>query len=65
MASAVGMLVGQMIVFTWMRFFRRNRGRTARLTELAMADDEKDVLIVEAPPMYEETKDIVLVRRDD
>lgn len=55
MASALGMLVGQLIVYTWLRFGRGGRrGPVAniRVVEVAVNADEKDTL-VEAPPAYE------------
>lgn len=55
MASALGMLVGQLIVYTWMRFGRGGRRGPVpniRVVEVAVREDEKDAL-VEAPPAYE------------
>lgn len=56
-ASIIGMMVGQFLVFLWFRFVRRNqRGPYARIVLVEEAEqDEKEGLIEgEAPPTYEE-----------
>ncbi|KIX09261.1 uncharacterized protein Z518_00340 [Rhinocladiella mackenziei CBS 650.93] len=63
MASAVGMLVGQLISYLWIRFHRNGpRGtRNIRVVELVVDEEEKDGLIVDdrdlpAPPQYEDVE---------
>ena len=56
-ASIIGMMVGQFLVFLWFRFVRRNqRGPHARivLVEEAAADEKEGLIDGEAPPNYEE-----------
>lgn len=61
-ASAVGMLVGQAIVFFWTRTYRNGQRGPLRVQEVTVVEDEKDELLgeVEKPlPMYEDvTKDV-------
>ncbi|KIW45958.1 uncharacterized protein PV06_01657 [Exophiala oligosperma] len=59
MASAVGMLVGQMISYLWIRFHRRGqRGNaSARTVEVAIEEEEKGALMTEdipPPPKYQD-----------
>jgi len=57
-ASAIGMFVGQTIVFLWFRFVRGGqRGRAPSARTEAALDEEKEALVddYEAPPVYEET----------
>ena len=54
MASAIGMLVGQLIIYTWIKFGRRGQRANDRIVEVVVEADEKDVLMAgEAPPAYE------------
>ncbi|RVX66272.1 hypothetical protein B0A52_10199 [Exophiala mesophila] len=57
-ASAIGMLVGQLIVFVWVRFYRGDRRGEAhgRVVEIVVEEDEKDTLLAGEdiqPPLYE------------
>jgi hypothetical protein len=55
LASAVGMLVGQFIVFIWTHFHRGGRRGNIRIIEVAVQEDEKDALVLETedlPPQY-------------
>jgi hypothetical protein len=58
MASAVGMLVGQSLVYLWFRFHRRGQRGNVRIAEIAVAEDEKDALVdaQELPPQYEDVE---------
>jgi hypothetical protein len=58
MASAVGMLVGQSLVYLWFRFHRRGQRGNVRIVEVAVAEDEKDALVdtQEPPPQYEDVE---------
>ena len=61
MASAIGMLVGQAIVYTWFHFHRRGQRGNIRVVEIAVQDDEKNALIDdEQPPQYEDVEAIVV-----
>jgi len=53
MASAVGMLVGQIIVYLWFRFHRNGQRGPVRMVEVAVVEDEKEALM-ELPPRYED-----------
>lgn len=58
MASAVGMLVGQIIVALWIKFRRGGRrgnaSQQARLVEVVVVEDEKHALLEDdLPPQYE------------
>jgi hypothetical protein len=63
-ASAIGMLVGQFIVFLWMRTARRGQYSSLRdydeVVEIVIQDDEKDGFLAEEhdllppPPRYED-----------
>ena len=58
MASAVGMIIGQIIVALWTRFGRGgkkgNASQRAQLVEVMLVEDEKDALLdSELPPQYE------------
>jgi hypothetical protein len=62
-ASAVGMLVGQFIVFMWTRFHHGGQRGNIRYVEVATEeisnDDEKDALIIEKdelPPQYSDVE---------
>ena len=62
-ASAVGMLVGQFIVFMWTRFHHGGQRGNIRYVEVATeatsSDDEKDALIIEKdelPPQYSDVE---------
>jgi len=66
LASAVGMLVGQALVYLWFRFHRGGqrsgqRGNI-RIIEVAVTDDEKDGLVEgrELPPQYEDVEAVVV-----
>lgn len=57
-ASAIGMVVGQLIAFLWVRFYRRGRrGQVhGRVVEIVVEEDEKDTLLAGdeiLPPVYE------------
>jgi len=62
MASAVGMLVGQLICFLWVRFHRNGRRGDAsvRVVEVVVVDEEKDPLMDDAdlppPPQYQDVQ---------
>jgi len=58
MACAIGMLVGQLIVYMWFHFHRNGQRGQVRLVEVVAVDDEKDALIVsdESPPHYEDVE---------
>ncbi|KAK5056656.1 hypothetical protein LTR84_012188 [Exophiala bonariae] len=59
MASAIGMLVGQFLVFLWIRFHRGGRRGNVRAVEIVIEDDEKDALIIDGeinPPQYEDVE---------
>jgi len=45
-ASAIGMLVGQVVVFLWLRYRRHHQGQSSAATERA-SDMEKEALIAE------------------
>lgn len=58
-ASAIGMLVGQAIIFVWARIYRRGQRGPLRVAdrEVVVEDDEKDELLRggdEALPAYED-----------
>lgn len=56
-ASAIGMLVGQAIVFLWIRTYRNGERGPLRVQEIVIVDDEKDRLLDEtdeALPVYED-----------
>lgn len=65
-ASAIGMILGQLIVFLWFRYGRRGRRGPYALVQQAEEgdDDVKEVVIVtgeeELPPNYEELGDKVV-----
>lgn len=57
MASAIGMLVGQFIVYMWFRFRRRGERGPVRHGEVVLVEEEKDELLAEEgelPPAYED-----------
>ena len=56
MASAIGMLVGQGIVYLWFRFHRRGQRGNIRVVESAIVEEEKDALVEdgELPPRYDD-----------
>jgi len=68
MASAVGMLVGQALVYLWFRFHRGGQRGNTRIVEVAVTEDEKDALVgaeVETesevlPPRYEDVEAAVM-----
>lgn len=61
LASAVGMLVGQTIVFLWTRFHRGGQRGNIRIVEVAVEDDEKDALIIEElPPQYSDVEAVIV-----
>lgn len=63
LASAVGMLVGQLIVFIWTRFHRGGRRGDIRIIEVAVEEDEKDALVLETgdlPPRYTDVEAVVV-----
>lgn len=61
-ASAIGMLVGQALVWLWCRSYRRHQGSQDRvvLVEEVIVEDEKDGLLVteETPPAYSDAETI-------
>jgi hypothetical protein len=66
LASAVGMLVAQIVVYLWQKFYRgSSRGQTrTRVVEIAV-DDEKLVLMADedagnAPPVYKDVEAVVV-----
>lgn len=62
-ASAVGMLVGQLIVFMWTRFHRGGQRGNIRTVEVAIEDDEKDALVIEneeLPPQYSDVEAVIV-----
>lgn len=62
LASAVGMLVGQAIVYLWFRFHRGGNRGPIRLTQAVVSEEEKDSLVQneELPPQYEDVEVIVV-----
>ena len=65
-ASAIGMLVGQLIVYLWIRFRRNGERGPVRHGEVILEVDEKDGLLdVEGdiPPAYEDAT--VVMYKDD
>lgn len=61
MASAVGMLVGQILVYLWQHFYRRSQRAQARpkVLEIVVRDVDKTALMEyedkeDAPPMYQD-----------
>ena len=62
MASAVGMLVGQSLVYLWFRFHRRGQRGNVRIVEVAVTEDEKDALVdaEEFPPQYEDVEAVTV-----
>ena len=60
MASAVGMLVGQALVYLWFRFHRGGQRGNIRIVEVAVSEDEKDALVEsgDLPPTYEDVEDV-------
>jgi len=58
-ASAIGMLVGQMICMVWMRFRRSSRGagRYARVEQMEIVEEEGRLSEEEAPPKYEDVEE--------
>lgn len=61
-ASAVGMLVGQALVYLWFRFHRGGQRGNVRVDEVAVSEDEKDALveIEDLPPHYEDVEIVVV-----
>jgi hypothetical protein len=59
MASAVGMLVGQIIVYLWFHFHRNGQRGQIRMVEVAVAEDEKEALM-ELPPRYEDVDTVTV-----
>ena len=66
MASAVGMLVGQILVYVWQRFYRRGqRQASPRSVEIAVREDEKTALMEDeeyedAPPIYQDVEAVIV-----
>lgn len=61
MASAIGMLVGQFIVYLWLRFRRNHYRQTSHIVEVIVHDDEKDALMQEdLPPQYEDVEGLTV-----
>lgn len=62
MASAVGMLVGQALVYLWFRFHRGGQRGNIRLAEVAVSEDEKDALVEprDLPPQYEDVEVVIV-----
>lgn len=58
LASAVGMFVGQSIVYIWTRFHRGGQRGNIRILEVAVEQDEKDALVLneELPPQYSDVE---------
>ena len=66
MASAVGMLVGQILVYLWQTFYRRGQRQWAspKVVEVVIQDDEKVALMndednEDAPPLYQDVEAVV------
>ena len=62
MASAVGMLVGQLISYLWIRYHRNGQRGPVRVIELVVEEDEKDALMTEdlpSPPQYQDLDVVV------
>jgi hypothetical protein len=62
MASAVGMLVGQALVYLWFRFHRGGQRGNVRIVEVAVSEDEKDALVEteDRPPQYEDVEAVIV-----
>jgi hypothetical protein len=62
MASAVGMLVGQVLVYLWFRFHRGGQRGNIRIVEVAVSEDEKDALVEagDLPPQYEDVEAVIV-----
>jgi hypothetical protein len=62
MASAVGMLVGQALVYMWFRFHRGGQRGNLRIVEVALSEDEKDALVEteDLPPQYEDVEAVIV-----
>ena len=62
MASAVGMLVGQALVYLWFRFHRGGQRGNIRIIEVAVSEDERDALVEakDLPPKYEDVEDVIV-----
>jgi hypothetical protein len=63
LASAVGMLVGQFIVFIWTRFHHCGRRGSNRIIEVTVQEDEKDALVLETedlPPQYTDVEAVTV-----
>ena len=62
MASAVGMLVGQALVYLWFRYHRGGQRANIRIVEVAVSEDEKDALVEseELPPQYEDVEAVIV-----
>lgn len=63
MASAVGMLVGQALVYLWFRFHRGGQRGNIRIVEVAVSEDEKDALVETEdllPPQYEDVEAVIV-----
>jgi hypothetical protein len=62
MACAVGMLVGQALVYLWFRFHRGGQRGNIRLVEVAVSEDEKDALVEteDLPPHYDDVNVVVV-----
>lgn len=65
MASALGMLVGQILVYLWTNIYRRRQRvmASARVGEVAIREDEKvglmDEVVEDAPPVYRDVEMVV------
>ena len=63
LASAVGMIVGQLIVCVWTRFHRGAQRGNMRIIEVAVGEDEKDALVLgseELPPQYSDVEAVIV-----
>ncbi|EXJ93553.1 hypothetical protein A1O1_01945 [Capronia coronata CBS 617.96] len=62
MASAIGMLLGQLISFLWIKYRRNSqpRHRDVRVVEIVVDEEEKDALLIDSelppPPQYEDVE---------
>ena len=59
-ASALGLLVGQIIVFVWMRYRGERKGTYQRVGEDRDQEEGEEVLEKEGLPMYEDIEAVVV-----
>lgn len=61
LASAVGMLVGQALVYLWLRFHRGGQRGNIRIVEVATSEDEKEALVdAEDLPQYDDVEAVMV-----